>query len=470
MKVNKLLALLLALCLVLATFISCGGDTAGGEGGGEQNGGETGGDGTQGGGTATVDPIDYVAGLKLDMNSASAKEEVTVKQYIDGDTTHFYLKSGTIDGSDIVKARYLAVNTPESTGKVEPWGKAASNFTKEKLKSAVSIMIESDDSEWNTDSNGRHLLWIWYKPAEDAEYRNLNLELLQNGLAIASNSAMNRYGDTCMSAIAQAKAQELYTYSDEKDPNFHYGAAIVLTLKELRTNVAAYEGAKVCFTGLVTYHYNSGCYIEEYDEITGLYYGMYLYYGNTFSGPGIEALAVGNEVRVTGVVNLFSGSWQVSSPTFDLTNPTNPDNIKILSKWNDPSYTLVEADNFVNGSLELPVGEEDVMTEFKVCELIAGTTITMEGLKVNRISTTTNDESKNKGALTIYCTADGVSITIRTIVLHDENGELVTADEYEGKTLNVRGAITYYDYNDLDDEPGTYQIQVLQYSDIEIVE
>jgi hypothetical protein len=281
---------------------------------------------------------------------------------------------------------------------------------------------------------------------------------------------MNRYGDTCMSAIAQAKAQELYTYSDEKDPNFHYGAAIVLTLKELRTNVAAYEGAKVCFTGLVTYHYNSGCYIEEYDEITGLYYGMYLYYGNTFSGPGIEALAVGNEVRVTGVVNLFSGSWQVSSPTFDLTNPTNPDNIKILSKWNDPSYTLVEADNFVNGSLELPVGEEDVMTEFKVCELIAGTTITMEGLKVNRISTTTNDESKNKGALTIYCTADGVSITIRTIVLHDENGELVTADEYEGKTLNVRGAITYYDYNDLDDEPGTYQIQVLQYSDIEIVE
>ena len=342
MKVNKLLALLLALCLVLATFISCGDGTAGGEGSGEQGGGQQGGDGTQGGGTegggtTVTDPVDYVSGLKLDMNSASAKEEVTVKQYIDGDTTHFYLKSGTIDGSDIVKARYLAVNTPESTGKVEPWGKTASNFTKEKLKSAVSIMIESDDANWNTDSNGRHLLWIWYKPAEGAEYRNLNLELLQEGLAIASNSAMNRYGDTCMSAIAQAKAQELYTYSDEKDPNFHYGAAIVLTLKELRTNVAAYEGAKVCFTGLVTYHYNNGCYIEEYDEITGLYYGMYLYYGNGFSGLGTEALAVGNEVRVTGVVNLFSGSWQVSSPTFDPMNPSNPDNIKVLSKWNDPS-------------------------------------------------------------------------------------------------------------------------------------
>ena len=35
-------------------------------------------------------PVDYAATLKLDMNSGSAKQEVTVKNYVDGDTTHFH--------------------------------------------------------------------------------------------------------------------------------------------------------------------------------------------------------------------------------------------------------------------------------------------------------------------------------------------------------------------------------------------
>ena len=47
------------------------------------------------------------------------------------------------------------------------------------------------------------------------------------------------------------------------------------------------------------------------------------------------------------------------------------------------------------------------------------------------------------GAISLTCEKDGVRITIRTIKLY-ENGELVTADRFEGKTIDVMGVIDSY--------------------------
>ena len=138
--------------------------------------------------------VDFASELKLDQSTDTLKIEATVKSYIDGDTTHFYVDSSVCpDG--ILKARYLAINTPESTGKIEEWGKAASKFTRSKLESATDIILESDNGKWNIDSTGeRHLVWVWYKTADGEDYRNLNLEILQEGYAISSNASQNRYG------------------------------------------------------------------------------------------------------------------------------------------------------------------------------------------------------------------------------------------------------------------------------------
>ena len=137
---------------------------------------------------------DYAASITLDMQSETVKQEVTVRTYVDGDTTHFNVPE-SVSASGVLKARYIAINTPESTGKIEEWGKKASSFTKEKLQSADSILIESDSGSWNLDSTStRDLVWVWYRPAGDEAYRNLNIELLQNGLAIANGSARNRGG------------------------------------------------------------------------------------------------------------------------------------------------------------------------------------------------------------------------------------------------------------------------------------
>ena len=179
--------------------------------------------------SALADGRDFASEVKLNMRSETVKQEVSVHLFVDGDTTHFNVPED-ISANGVLKARYIAINTPESTGKIEEWGKKASAFTKEKLSQATSIIIESDDSKWNLDSTGgRYLVWVWYKTSEDSEYRNLNIEILQNGLAIASSTAQNRYGTVAMAALNYAKEQKLNVYSGQKDPDYYYGDAVELT-------------------------------------------------------------------------------------------------------------------------------------------------------------------------------------------------------------------------------------------------
>ena len=397
--------------------------------------------------------VDYAATVKLNMNTETAKQYVTVKTFVDGDTTHFYVPE-TVVSSGVLKARFLAINTPESTGKIEEYGKRAAAYTKEKLSAATSIIIESDGVVWDLDSTGdRYLVWVWYKTDDMADYRNLNIEILQNGLAIANSSAQNRYGSICMSAIAQAKANKLGVYSGQKDPDFYYGDAVELTLKELRTNVEAYNSIKVAFNGVITMNNNNSVYVEDYDEETGMYYGMSVYYGYGLSGPGLDILSVGNEARIVGTVQYYEagGTWQVSGQTYRGIKPKDPGNIQKISEGHQPAYVLTDADTFVNGQVD--VATEDGIATFDYAMLALATSIEMRGLQVKGAYTTTDEESSSKGAITLTCEKDGVTVYVRTAALRDANGALITEDAYLGKTIDVKGIVDYYD--------GNYQIKVL---------
>ena len=411
---------------------------------------------------------DFAGTVVLDMNSDTLKQEVTVKAYIDGDTTHFFVPTDVTE-TGLLKARYLAVNTPESTGKIEVWGKKASNFTKEKLQNAASIIIESDNNTWNLDSTGgRHLVWVWYQPEGSDTYRNLNIELLQNGLSIASNSADNRYGETCMAAIAQAKAQKLHMHSKEKDPDFYYGDAVPITLKELRTNIEQYEDMKVAFEGVITTESGQTVYVEEYDSETDMYYGMTVYYGYNLTGTGLEILGPGNRVAFVGSVQYYAtgGTWQVSDIKYVDMRPNDPNNIQLISSGHEPSYKLTDPDQFNNGELVVevmaaPDSNISTMQTFDYAELVLGTSVSMENLYVFGVYTTTNEESASKGAMTLNCRAGDETVAVRTVVLRDANGDVITADAYEGKTINVKGIVDYFS--------GDYQIKVFSPDDITIV-
>ena len=409
---------------------------------------------------APKEVVDYASQVELNMSSNSAKVEATVKTYVDGDTTHFYVSSDLVEGG-VLKARYLAINTPESTGKIEEYGKKASNFTKEKLSKATSIIIESDTEHWDIDSTGsRNLVWIWYKTSDSEEYRNLNIEILQNGLALANSAANNRYGSYCTAAIAQAKEQKLNIYSGQKDPDFYYGEAVELTLKELRTNIDQYNGVKVAFNAIVTKDHSNSVYVEAYDEETGVYYGISVYYGFNLSGPGLAAISVGNEARIVGTVQYYEagGTYQVAGLSYRQMKPDDPNNVQMISEGNEPAFVLTTADTFVNGTVEVEVAEE--MKSFPYAEVTMSTSISMTDLKVNSVYTTTNEDSSSYGAMTLNCDADGIPVSVRTVVLTDENGNLITEETYEGKTIDVRGIIDYFD--------GQYQIKVFSAKDITI--
>ncbi len=77
----------------------------------------------------------------------------TLEKCTDGDTAQFNI-NGTI-----YKTRFLYIDTPESTNKIEPFGKEASEFTCSFLKQG-SITLETDGKDL-FDKYDRLLAWVW---------------------------------------------------------------------------------------------------------------------------------------------------------------------------------------------------------------------------------------------------------------------------------------------------------------------
>ena len=89
----------------------------------------------------------------------------------------------------------------------------------------------------------------------------------------------------------------------------------------------------------------------------------------------------------------------------------------------------------------------------------------MKNLYVKDVYTTRNGNSA--GAMTLTCEdADGNEIDIRTEVLKDANGNVVTESAYLYKTIDVMGLIDYFDLNNTGN--GTYQIKVFVTDDITV--
>lgn len=89
------------------------------------------------------------------VNVNAQKLEVTLDSCVDGDTAWFILNN------ERIKTRFLAIDTPESTTKKEPYGKEASDFTCNILSNANKIEIEYDPNSDKLDKYDRHLVWVF---------------------------------------------------------------------------------------------------------------------------------------------------------------------------------------------------------------------------------------------------------------------------------------------------------------------
>lgn len=432
--------------------------------------------------TAAPEFVDYASQVKFNKDSGRAWAEVTVHKeqngdrviygYVDGDTTHFDVPStvSSVIGTSVLKARYLAINTPESTGQIEAWGKKASNYTHTALEGATSIIIESDTATWNADSTGgRYLVWVWYKTADDADYRNLNVEILQEGLAFGSNTANNSYGDLAMKALNQAKSFKLHVFSNEKDPDFYYGGAFNVSLKELKTNAEEYSGKLVKFEGVVAKRSGVTIYMEEFDTEANMYFGIQVFCGYNVPGSIMKAMSVGNRICMVGTLQYYEtgGYYQISNIQYDVMKPNSPEGVHKISEGHSAGYQEVDPDNILNGMVDLEVITEDEegnpsseTKSFKYGELAHFSTVTVKGLKVKSVYTTQDGDSK--GAISITCeTNSGKTIVVRTEVLTNADGSTVTEDQFPiGSTIDVKGIIDFY--------KGAYQVKVFAFTDVTV--
>ena len=135
-------------------------------------------------------------------------EKVTLARTVDGDTAHFYTQSG-----EYIKVRFLGINTPESTLNHDPWGLAASRFTKKILENAEEIVIELEGNE--KDIYGRTLAFVW------ADGELVNLKLVLHAYSNAKISSDSKYYDAFIEADYKVSITGRGVYG-EIDPDYDY--------------------------------------------------------------------------------------------------------------------------------------------------------------------------------------------------------------------------------------------------------
>lgn len=142
---------------------------------------------------------------------AREKYKVTLNKCVDGDTAYFNLDD------EIIKTRFLAIDTPESTNKIEKYGKEASKYTCDKLSNSKKIEIEYDENSEKKDKYGRDLVWVW------VDNELLQEQLLHEGLA----EVKYLYGDyeytpRLQEAQKSAKEKGINIWSDDVSNEYSY--------------------------------------------------------------------------------------------------------------------------------------------------------------------------------------------------------------------------------------------------------
>lgn len=141
-------------------------------------------------------------------------EEGLVTRVIDGDTAEIEIEG------NFYKVRFIGINTPESTTRIEPYGKEASDFTKQYL-SGKTVFLEKDISE--TDRYGRLLRYIWLEPPKeitDEEIRTkmFNTILVLNGYANAATYPPDvKYQEYFIKYEQEAREKNLGLWSLQKN-------------------------------------------------------------------------------------------------------------------------------------------------------------------------------------------------------------------------------------------------------------
>lgn len=130
------------------------------------------------------------------------RQEVILEKCVDGDTAHFMLNRTKI------KARFLAIDTPEITGTPEAYGHEASDFSCGLMSNATTLEIAYDTKSTQQDKYARDLVWVY------VDGKLLQGELIDKGLAkVAYIYGEYEYVDDLKSREKVAQSKQLGIWS-----------------------------------------------------------------------------------------------------------------------------------------------------------------------------------------------------------------------------------------------------------------
>lgn len=434
MKKNKILALFLAIAMAFGVA-SCNSSSSSSS---SQN-----------------QVVDYVAQTKL-LRDFKGKNflvdgigEVTLKNGVDGDTAHFYC------GNTFIAGRFNGIDTPESTGIIEPWGKKASKYTTGRLSEAKTIVLETEKMTGGPeqDGNKRYLVWVWVsdKPSDEEDGTGLellNLAIVQEGYGKMSGVSESKYKDVFLNADAQVQAQKLRVWS-EKDPDFDYeGIYTETTLMNIMTNPKDWVGKKVQFEGIVSRTINTDAYVQmdfPMDDGSVKTYGLYVF----TQYKTRDCLKVGNLLQLKGEFATYNGNYQLVDISYDPYFESSDD-------------TVIISQNHTINPLEVNVTDVNNNPE------TIGVLVSIKGL-TGKGGYGGTDAGADTNGITVYAEdADGNKLNIRidkNAYIRDENGERIRTYEYfEGKTFDIIGVMGLYESQY--DGKIEYQLMLIRTQDI----
>ncbi|WP_141333716.1 thermonuclease family protein [Paenibacillus sp. tmac-D7] len=163
-------------------------------------------------GTAGSDDDAFVQAVLADYPQLKGKPYSVdqVKRVVDGDTFE------TVSNN---KVRLIGVNTPESIGKIEPYGKEASEYTKKRLSNR-KVFLFTDTG--NTDTYGRLLRYVFVE-GERIMYNEL---LVREGYANPMTVPPNvMYAKLFVQAERSAREQGKGLWAAGKKPGSSTGVS-----------------------------------------------------------------------------------------------------------------------------------------------------------------------------------------------------------------------------------------------------
>ena len=154
----------------------------------------------------------------LIFDNVLAKEKVSFSKCVDGDTIKVVInkKEYTV--------RFLAIDTPETKHPKkgeEPYGKEASTYTCNRVKTAKRIELEYDKGSTKEDKYGRKLAWVF------VDNKLLQEELIERGYAkVAYLYGDYKYTERLEKIEEKAKKEKVGIWGDIKEENKYIENAI----------------------------------------------------------------------------------------------------------------------------------------------------------------------------------------------------------------------------------------------------